>query len=381
MLSTRAGPFPQLFIRHRRHQTGLHHPATTHSPFIRIEKRAREGDAGDFGGGGVVGGGMSQNVAARGPKCVQRGVRPRPERHQTVRVPDLKSGPSYSAILPRRDRLVSVSEGVMGAQGVIRRTPTPRVDRPPDPCCPHHLGTKSPDHTVAPAPRRANATWYMYEVSVQRAASVGGAGGPVEGARWRGRGRNHGGGVGSQWWWEGNVPVLITRCHPSTSARLLRLIHRRTMQEGVGSLRARARRAAAPVGKRRASSLNVHGRPYAQVPILQPNVCNGVANVAHASIHAPKSSPVSPPQHTAARGGARGPPDLPVRRGGGGGDCWGGLVAPPLEQLARVHAVYGSRLIRTEMQLLPSNPHGVSSLRKRTTGGAFPSQTHGSLQI
>ena len=144
------------------------------------------------------------------------------------------------------------------------------------------------------------------------------------------------------------------------------------MREGVGSLRARARRAAAPVGKRRASSLNVHGRPYAEVPILQPNVCNGVANVAHASIHAPKSSPVSPPQHTAARGGARGPPDLPVRRGGGGGDCWGGLVAPPLEQLARVHAVYGSRLIRTEMQLLPSNPHGVSSLRKRTTGGGIP---------
>ena len=157
-----------------------------------------------------MGGRISQNVAAWGLKCVQRGVRPRPERHQTVRVPDLKSGPSYSAILPSCDRLVSVSGGVMGAQGVIRRTPTPRVDRPPDPCCPHHLGTKSPDHTVAPAPRRANATWYMYEVSAQRAASVGGAGGPVESARWRGRQPNHGGGVGSQWWWEGNVPELIT---------------------------------------------------------------------------------------------------------------------------------------------------------------------------
>jgi len=89
---------------------------------------------------------------------VQRGVRPRPERHQTVRVPDLKSGPSYSAILPSCDRLLSVSGGVMGAQGLIHRTPTPRGDRPPDPCCPHHLGTKSPDHTVAPTPRRANAT-------------------------------------------------------------------------------------------------------------------------------------------------------------------------------------------------------------------------------
>ena len=167
------GHFRQLFTRHQRHQTGLHHPATTHGPFIRIEKRAREGDAGGFGGGGVMGGRISQNVAARGLKCVQRGVRPRPERHQTVRVPDLKSGPSYSAILPSCDRLVSVSGGVMGAQGVIRCTPTPRVDRPPDPCCPHHLGTKSPDHTVAPTPRRANATWYIYEVSAQRAASVG----------------------------------------------------------------------------------------------------------------------------------------------------------------------------------------------------------------
>ena len=167
------GHFRQLFTRHQRHQTGLHHPATTHGPFIRIEKRAREGDAGGFGGGGVMGGRISQNVAAWGLKCVQRGVRPRPERHQTVRVPDLKSGPSYSAILPSCDRLVSVSGGVMGAQGVIHRTPTPRGDRPPDPCCPHHLGTKSPDHTVAPTPRRANATWYIYEVSAQRAASVG----------------------------------------------------------------------------------------------------------------------------------------------------------------------------------------------------------------
>ena len=78
-----------------------------------------------------------------------------------------------------------------------------------------------------------------------------------------------------------------------------------------------------------------------------------------------------PPAHCRSRRRSRAAgPASP--EGGGGGDCWGGLVAPPLEQLARVHAVYGSRLIRTEMQLLPSHPHGVSSLRKRTTGGDIP---------
>jgi hypothetical protein len=112
-----------------------------------------------------------------------------------------------------------------------------------------------------------------------------------------------------------------------------------------------------------------------QVPILQPNACNGVVNVAQVSIHAPMSSPVSPPPSTlplaAALAGRR------TCQSGGewGGERWGRLVAPPLEQLARVHAVDGSRLIRTEVQLFPSNPRGVSSLRKRMRGGGAPVTT------
>ena len=124
--------------------------------------------------------------------------------------------------------------------------------------------------------------------------------------------------------------------------------------------------------RRRSRSLNVHGRPYAQVPILQTNVCNSVVNVAHASIHAPMSSPVSlPPTPCRSRRRSRAAePASPA--GGGGGERWGRLVAPALEQLAREHAVDGSRLIRTEVQLFPSNPRGVSSLRKRMRGGGAP---------
>jgi len=192
-------------------------------------------------------------------------------------------------------------------------------------------------------------------------------------ARWRGRQPNHRR--------RRRQPVVVggkcTRAHhPAAALRPRRVFYGSYIDARCGRAsavtprprppRRRARR------KRRASSLNVHGRPYAQVPILQPNVCNGVVNAA---IRAPMSStPVSPPPaHCRSRRRSRAAePASPAGGGGTGGDRWGGLVAPPLEQLARVHAVDGSRLIRTEVQLFPSNPRGVSSLRKRMRGGGAP---------
>ena len=167
----------------------------------------------------------------------------------------------------------------------------------------------------------------------------------------------------------------------STSARLLRLIHRRAVREGVGGDSAPAPAAPprpfpAPLtfAERARSAVCAGAHPPAEC--LQQRGERGprVHSCAHelAGKPPPNTLPLA-----AALAGRR-----TCQSGGGpSGERWGRLVAPTLEQLARVHAVYGSRLIRTEMQLLPSNPHGVSSLRKRTTGGAFPSQTHGSLQI
>ena len=163
------------------------------------------------------------------------------------------------------------------------------------------------------------ATWYMYEVSAQRAASVGGAGGPVEGTRWRGRQTAR------------RQPVVVggksTRAHhPAAALRPRRVCYGSYIDARCGRASAVTPRPRPPrrraLFRRHARSLNVHGRPYAQVPILQPNVCNSVVNVAHVSIHAPMSSPVSlPPAHCRSRRRSRAAePASPARGGGGGGD-------------------------------------------------------------
>ena len=221
----------------------------------------------------------------------------------------------------------------MGAQGVIHRTPTPRDVRPPAPCWPHHLGTKSPDHTVAPAPRRANATWYIYEVSAQRAASVGVA--------------------------EGSEPVVVggkcTHAHrPAATLRPRRVCYDSCIDVWCGRVpvvtpRPRQGRPRPARRERRARSLNVHGRPQC-TGAHPPAKCLQRRSECDAPIHAPMSSPVSPPP-TPCRLRRRSRAAEPASPTGGlGGERWERLVAPPLEQLARVHAVACSIW-------LPSHPY------------------------
>ena len=160
----------------------------------------------------------------------------------------------------------------------------------------------------------------------------------------------------------------------STSARLLRLIHRRAVREGVGGDSAPAP-AAPPRPSEAPRKFAERTRSAVCAGPHPPAECLQRRGECGPRVHpcAQELAGKPPPANCRSRRRSRAAePASPAGGGGTGGDRWGGLVAPPLEQLARVHAVDGSRLIRTEVQLFPSNPRGVSSLRKRMRGGGAP---------